>query len=183
MLVLLSILTDPIALFLSYQVEEHGYGLFSAVVAPSEQPGIVELGHASELPPRVFTILARRLMGTYRYTPDHVSNSYIYSEVGRIAGQTVLFIGMALLYKRWVTNKRPAFFISPEYSMQHTGDFKQGVFSCCDDVHTCIYACCCSPVRLADTYSTIGVGCYWGFVLRSIVGIVVWVLVGGSIWV
>mmetsp|Transcript_70618 Transcript_70618/g.132147 ORF Transcript_70618/g.132147 Transcript_70618/m.132147 type:complete len:251 (+) Transcript_70618:102-854(+) len=40
-------------------------------------------------------------------------------------------------------------------------DFRAGYFSCFDNLPVCLWSCCCTHIRMGDTYSSAGVTNFW----------------------
>lgn len=83
----------------------------------------------------------------------------------------------AMNYKHNVTDKRPPFQDVPSGSPLQQW-MQDNIFSCClygND--TCLFACCCLPIRAADTYASVGASTYWcvfaTWILAEIIGDIV----------
>jgi Cys-rich protein (TIGR01571 family) len=76
----------------------------------------------------------------------------------------IVFI-VTLIYKMQVTDKREPFPqpVQNGYSMARstTGDFQEGMCSCFEDLHSCLYGFCCFDCRVADTLQAAGLSSYW----------------------
>eukprot|EP00930_Biecheleria_cincta_P055878 TRINITY_DN4212_c0_g1_i1.p1 TRINITY_DN4212_c0_g1~~TRINITY_DN4212_c0_g1_i1.p1 ORF type:complete len:316 (+),score=50.60 TRINITY_DN4212_c0_g1_i1:142-1089(+) len=76
------------------------------------------------------------------------------------ATQSAILLLAAFIYKTTVVDKRKAF----PGNISQNGEFKFGLFDCFSNMNLCCLACCCAPMRAADTFSLVGAMPYWNVV-------------------
>lgn len=79
------------------------------------------------------------------------------------AGDLMLILLFAYLYKICVVDKRKPFPTDIK-EMATTKDFKFGLIDWCSNMNICCLACCCAPMRAADTFASIGSMPYWNVI-------------------
>lgn len=112
----------------------------------------------------------------------------IKSSIPGFVGQLILTLVIAFLYKSKVTDMRiqvagkpfpPPMELPPPFNQATYPDFYPSTFSCCDHIPTCLCSFCFWPIRMGDTYASLGLGNYWVplviMAVEPILGPLVWI--------
>lgn len=78
----------------------------------------------------------------------------------------VLFVvGLGCCYRSKVTDKRKSFPspVDPSFGLKKDS-FPFGTCSCFEDTNACCFGWCCTPCRVADTFTAAGVSSFWKMV-------------------
>jgi len=108
----------------------------------------------------------RMLMSDY----DQDGRVRTMAYAGALAGILIpilIWVFVAMQYKREVTDKRPATFpqvsdLPPDLSLASMPDFKYGLCACKEDRQYCWHGWCLEGIRTGDSYKAAGVGSFWG---------------------
>jgi len=74
----------------------------------------------------------------------------------------LLWLIIASMYKGKVTDARGPFPQPvPEVFSLERGDFKYGLFGCCEDFQYFLHGCCAGTIRAADTFQVVSASGYW----------------------
>jgi len=95
--------------------------------------------------------------------PQVVAGIFLMHYVAFTFFSALCFVGLVLLVAYWYHNEKkfPPSVDGEASTTLEDGAFKYGIFSCFDDLNTCLLSWCCPMIRWADTLRMMGFMQFW----------------------